>query len=147
MVSSLPTARTLRDSTRASDFLADACVPYHSGPNQFERFRGFLELISRFEFDFLRENYCLNDSNFWCVRSSTTHSGRSCACAVACLCPHNSIPNVVVSVTTCLKKKKRKYIFVHTNIDAWRIDQPNNLAAWRMIGGIGNMLFSIYSHT
>ena len=41
----------------------------------------------------------LNDSNFWCVQSSTTHSGRTCACAVACLHPHNSIPNVVVSVT------------------------------------------------
>ena len=27
-------------------------VPYHARRNQFERFRGFLELISRFEFDF-----------------------------------------------------------------------------------------------
>ena len=68
---------------------------YHARRNQFERFRGFLELISRFEFDFLRrENYFLNDSNFWCVQSSITHSGRTCACAVACLQPHNSIPNV-----------------------------------------------------
>ena len=41
---------------------------YHSTGNQFERFRGFLELISRFEFDVLRrENFFLNDSNFWCV--------------------------------------------------------------------------------
>ena len=31
---------------------------YHARRNKFERFRGFLELISRFEFDFLRrENY------------------------------------------------------------------------------------------
>ena len=28
-----------------------------------------------------------------------TQCGRTCACAVACLCPHNSISNVVVSVT------------------------------------------------
>ena len=36
--------------------------------NQFERFRGFLELISRFEFEFCRrENFFLKDSNFWCV--------------------------------------------------------------------------------
>ena len=33
-------------------------IDFHSGPNLFERFRGFLKLISRFEFDFLRrENY------------------------------------------------------------------------------------------
>ena len=31
---------------------------YYSTGNQFERFRGFLELISRFEFEFCRrENY------------------------------------------------------------------------------------------
>ena len=33
-------------------------VKYYSPGNQFERFRGFLELIRRFEFDFRRrENY------------------------------------------------------------------------------------------
>ena len=37
---------------------------------------------------------------FWCVQSSITHNEAvQCACAVACLCPHNSISNVVVSVT------------------------------------------------
>ena len=39
-----------------------------------------------------------NDSIFWCVRS-ITQCGCTCACAVACLRPHNSISNVVVSVT------------------------------------------------
>ena len=35
----------------------------------------FLELITRFEFDFLRrEFFFLNDSNFWCVQSSITHN-------------------------------------------------------------------------
>ena len=48
---------------------------FYSCPNKFERIRGFLELISRFEFDFLRrENFLLNDSNFWCVQSSITHN-------------------------------------------------------------------------
>ena len=38
---------------------------YYSHRNQFERFRVFWELISRFEFDFRRRgNYFLNDSNF-----------------------------------------------------------------------------------
>ena len=46
----------------------------------------FFELISSFEFDFLRRDF-LYDSNFWCVQSSITHSGRTCACAVACLFP------------------------------------------------------------
>ena len=46
---------------------------YHSARNQFERFREVLELISWFEFEFCRRgNYFLNDSNFWCVQSSTT---------------------------------------------------------------------------
>ena len=41
---------------------------YYSARNKFERFRGFLELISRFEFEFCRcENFFLKDSNFWCV--------------------------------------------------------------------------------
>ena len=34
-----------------------------------------------------------------CVQTSITHSGRTCACAVACLYTHTSIPNVVASVT------------------------------------------------
>ena len=43
--------------------------------NQFERFRGFLEIISRFEFDFLRRDFFFfNDSNFWCVQSSITNN-------------------------------------------------------------------------
>ena len=47
----------------------DVTSDYHSTGNQFERFRGVLELISRFEFEFCRrENYFfLNDSNFWSV--------------------------------------------------------------------------------
>ena len=45
------------------------CHRYYSARNQFERFRGFLELIRRFEFELRRrENYFfLKDSNFWCV--------------------------------------------------------------------------------
>ena len=63
---------------------------YYSRPNQFERFRVFLELISRFEFDFLRREFFFERFEFLVC---------SCECAVACLCPRNSISNVVVSVT------------------------------------------------
>ena len=65
----------------------------------------FWNLVAEFEFDFRRcGNYFLNDSNFCCVqRFNHTHNvARTCACAVACLHPHNSISNVVVSVTTCV---------------------------------------------
>ena len=57
-------------------------IYYHSRPNQFERFRGFLDLFSRFEFEFRRrENYIfLNDSNSWCVQSSITHTMWSYMC-------------------------------------------------------------------
>ena len=60
-------------------------VTYHAVENQFERFRVFLELFSRFEFDCRRcEKMFLKDSNF-CVN----HMQRdcTCACAVASLQP------------------------------------------------------------
>ena len=64
---------------------------YHSTGNKFERFRGFLELISRFEFEFCRRgNYFFEGFEFLVC---------SCECAVAFLCPRNSISNVVVFVT------------------------------------------------
>ena len=40
---------------------------YHAPGNKFERFRGVLELIGRFEFEFCRHEFFLRDSNFWCV--------------------------------------------------------------------------------
>ena len=49
--------------------------PYYAVQNQFERFRGFLELISRFEFDFLRrENYFFERFEFLvCSKFNHTH--------------------------------------------------------------------------
>ena len=41
---------------------------YHAARNLFERFREFLELICKFEFEFCRCGiFFLKDSNFWCV--------------------------------------------------------------------------------
>ena len=72
--------------SRASDAF---CTSYYSAENQFERFRGFLELISRFEFEFCRcVNYFFEGFEFLVC---------SCECAVAFLCPRNSISNVVAS--------------------------------------------------
>ena len=81
-------------------------------------FDGFLESISRFEFDFLRREklYFMNDSNFWCVQSSITHSDRTCACAVACLHPHNSNSNVVVSVAIHDDMYKYMYMYIYIYI-------------------------------
>ena len=47
-----------------------------------------------------------------CSKFNHTQCGRTCACAVACFCPDNSISNVVVSVTTC--------IYIYTNIYRYR---------------------------
>ena len=48
-------APTLTWTTEGSSwFWSGAGVPYHSTRNKFERFRGVLELISRFEFDLCR---------------------------------------------------------------------------------------------
>ena len=70
---------------------------YHAARNLFERFRGFLELIRRFEFEFCRcGNYFFEGFEFLV---------RSCECAVACLCPRISISNVVASAIhdhTCI---------------------------------------------
>ena len=73
---------------------------YHSPGNQFERFREFLELISRFEFE---------------------QCGRTCACAVACLSPHNSISNVVVSVT------------IHDNVHIYQRCCKNMIPLWKVV--------------
>ena len=57
------------------DGFAGDDAPCYSARNKFERFRGFLELISRFEFVVRRRgNFFLKDSNFWCVQSSTIHN-------------------------------------------------------------------------
>ena len=48
------------------------CIPCSRKP--IRTISGFLESISRFEFEFSssRKLHFLNDSNFWCVQSSTT---------------------------------------------------------------------------
>ena len=76
---------------------------YHSARNQFERFRGFLELIRRFEFEF-----CRPEIFFLTIRILVC----PCECAVACLCPRNSISNVVVSLTTCIYIYIYKYVLI-----------------------------------
>ena len=86
--------RSRRDNRRIS--MAD----YFSRPNRFERFRGVWELISRFEFDFRRCEFFFERFEFLvCSKFNYTQCGRTCACAVVSLYPHNSISNVVASVT------------------------------------------------
>ena len=66
--------------------------PYHSAENNFERFRDFLELRSRFEFEFLALRIFSERFEFL-VFAKFNYMQRdcTCACAVACLHPHNSI--------------------------------------------------------
>ena len=61
---------------------------------------GFGEQISRFEFDFCRPGFFFERFEFLvCSKFNHKKCGRTCACAVACLHPINSISNVVASVT------------------------------------------------
>ena len=65
-------------------------------------FRGFWNQSPNSNSSFVAaEIIFLNDSNFFGVFKVQSHTqcGRTCACAVACLCPRNSISNVVVSLT------------------------------------------------
>ena len=67
---------------------------------RFARFRVFLELISRFEFDVRRcGNFFERFEFLVCSKFNRTQCGRTWACVVACLRPQNSNSNVVVSVT------------------------------------------------
>ena len=107
-----------------SDLESDTHLPRQSrsARNLFERFRGFLFLISRFEFDCCRcGNYFLNDSNFWCSKFNHTQCGRTCACAVACLCPQISNSNDVVSVT------------IHDNVHIDQRCSKNMKPLWKVV--------------
>ena len=86
---------------RSKRFQPGSWTKYHSPGNQFERFRGVLELIGRFEFEFRRRGsyFCERFEFLVCSKFNHTQCGRTCARAVACLPPHNSISNVVVSLT------------------------------------------------
>ena len=48
-----------------------------------------------------------------CSRFNHTQCGRTCACAVACLCPHNSISNVVASLTIHDNTSRCIYIYIY----------------------------------
>ena len=58
---------------------------------------------------FVVADFFLNDSNFWCSKFKHTQCGGTCACAGACLHPHNLISNVVASVTI----HDDTYIYIH----------------------------------
>ena len=85
-------------------------LSYCSARNQFEQYR-FFELFSRFEFDFRRCDISFEPFDFVaCSKFNHMQRDCTCACAVACLHPHNSISNVVVSVTNHADMVKQKYI-------------------------------------
>ena len=64
-------------------------------------FGGFLEFISRFEFEFRRCGFFFERFEFLvCSKFNHTQCGRTCACAVACLCQHNSIIQITQSPNT-----------------------------------------------
>ena len=82
---------------------------YHAAENKFERFREFLELISRFEFDFRRcGNFFLNDLTFWCVQSSITHNVALHVHVLQPVCTH-TIP---FRMLWCL----RTYIYIYVYV-------------------------------
>ena len=111
---------------------------YHAARNQSERFRGFLELISRFEFDFRRcgNYFFLNDPKLWCSTFNHTQCGCTCACAVACLYPHNSLSNVVASVT--IHDDIYIYIYIYKRClqknmkPLWKVKGFSNRTSWKV---------------
>ena len=51
------------------------------------------------------------------VCSNHTQCGRTCACAVACMHPHNSISNVVVSLT--IHGNRNRYFLIYVSL--WKV--------------------------
>ena len=99
----------------------DAGEEYHARRNTFERFRWFLELVSRFEFDFLRrESYFFERFEFL-VCSKFNHAPCGRTCAVACLHTHNSISNVVASVT--IHDDKYIYIYIYEQVGIRKVEK------------------------
>ena len=67
---------TVNESNKRGDWLKSWLMlnDYYSVQNQFERFRGFLELISRFEFDFLHRDFFFERFEFLvCSKFNHTH--------------------------------------------------------------------------
>ena len=97
----------------ASEWSVVSCS---SAENQFERFRWFLELISRFEFEFRRcGNYFFEQFEFFGVFKVQSHT----MWPYMCLCcglfaPTQSHSNVVASVT--IHDDKCIYIYLHIYI-------------------------------
>ena len=75
-------------------------VMLFSPGNQFERFRGCWNQLADSNSIFVAAEIIFERFEFL-VCSKFNHMQRdcTCACAAACLHPHNSIPNVVVSLT------------------------------------------------
>ena len=72
---------------------------YHSARNSND-FGGFWDQLSDSNSIFVAADFFFERFEFLvCSKFNHTQRGRTCACAVACLYPHNSISNVVASVT------------------------------------------------
>ena len=87
-------------------------------PKQIRTISFFLKIICSFEFNFRRCGLIFSDdSNFWCVRGSITHNATEDVIVLWPVCTHNSISNVVVSVTIhdVIKMDMYMYmcVFVH----------------------------------
>ena len=78
-------------------------------------FGGFLELMSRFEFEFCRcGNYFFDGFEFLV---------RSCECAVACLCPRISISNVLAQEKWLATRARTNAEEVSKNWRVWRAEE------------------------
>ena len=76
-------------------------VEYYAARSKFERFRGFCGINEqiRIQFSSLRKLFSERFEFLVCSKFNHMQRDCTCACAVACLYPHNSISNVVVTLT------------------------------------------------
>ena len=124
----------LHDDALLGSSSRDECiVPYHSPEKPIRTTSGVLELIGRFDFDFRRAEFFFFFERFelLCVQRSITHN---VAVHVPVLCPHNSISNVVVSLTI----HDNMYIYLFARCVAknmkplWKVKGFCNRTSWKV---------------
>ena len=133
------TASSCSSSPRRSPFALTEAVLFTIPPEIISNdFGGFWNYLADSNSIYVVANFFLERFEFLvCSKFDHTQCGRTCACAVACLYPHNFISNVVASVTIhddmyiyiyiiykfskrCLEKKKHETI-----VEGQRLLQPN----------------------
>ena len=104
---------------------------YHAARNLFERFRGFLELISRYSMFVVAEIFFLKNSNFWCVHVNVPWP----VCAHAFPFRMLRLPRFMITF------KQHFSLYIYINIQHWRCSNKSRNHCGRSCKSFVNLGF------